>query len=168
VSTVCPRRFATFVGGSIDTRRLSLLRTIWFTPTLPQAQAGARWFRCAAIALQDDQHLAPLAGPISGALARDASRLRYALCGTAEPGSTGFGQRICSAAHAWRALRTVDFTPGPYPGVPRVRSAGQQPCQDAAKAVASDPLNFRWSYQWPTLKQWRSGQKYGVCWAPSG
>jgi hypothetical protein len=167
VSTACPRRFATFAGGTADDRRLSMLRTIWFTPTLEQAQAGAHWFRCAAIALHDDQHLAPLAGPVSGALDRAQSRQRFALCGTAEPGTTGFQQRICSAAHAWRALRTVDFRPGAYPGVDQVKSAGQQPCQDAAKAVASDPLSFRWSYQWPTMQQWRTGQTYGVCWAPA-
>lgn len=167
VSTACPRRFVSFVGGTVDERRLSLLRTVWFTPTLEQGQAGAHWFRCEAIALQDDQHLAPLSGPISGALDNDTTRQRYALCGTAEPGTAGFQQRICSAPHSWRALSTVDFPSGPYPGVDRVKSAGQGPCQDAAHAVASDPLNFRWSYQWPTLQQWRGGQTYGVCWAPS-
>jgi hypothetical protein len=166
VATACPRRFAAFVGGTIDERRLSLLRTVWFTPTLQQGQAGARWFRCEVIALRDDQHLALLTGPVSGALDNDATRRRFALCGTAEPGTSGFGQRICSAPHAWRALRTVDFRKGTYPGTDRVRSAGQSPCQDAAHSVASDPLNFRWSYQWPTARQWRSGQTYGVCWAP--
>jgi hypothetical protein len=167
VSTACPRRFASFVGGTVDDRRLSLLRTVWFTPTLAQGQAGARWFRCEAIAIRDDQHLAPLTGPIAGALDSDASQRRFALCGTAEPGTSGFQQSICSAPHSWTALRTVDFPTGSYPGVDHVKSAGQSPCQDAAHAVAGDPLNFRWSYQWPTLQQWRSGQTYGVCWAPS-
>lgn len=167
VATACPRRFAAFVGGTVEDRRLSLLRTVWFTPTLDQGQAGARWFRCEAIAIRDDQHLAPLSGPISGALDDDATRQRFALCATSEPGTPGFQQRICSAPHAWRALRTVGFPAGSYPGVDRVKSAGQGPCQDAAHAVASDPLNFRWSYQWPTLQQWRGGQTYGVCWAPS-
>ncbi|WP_191907914.1 septum formation family protein [Nocardioides cynanchi] len=167
VSTACPRRFASFVGGSVDDRRLSLLRTVWFTPTLEQAQAGARWFRCEAIAIRGDQDLAPLTGPIAGALDSDTTRQRFALCGTAEPGTAGFQQRICSSPHTWRALRTVDFAAGSYPGTDQVKAAGQTPCQDAAHAVAADPLNFRWSYQWPTPQQWRSGQTYGVCWAPS-
>jgi hypothetical protein len=167
VSTVCPRRFASFVGGTLDERRLSLLRTVWFTPTLEQGQAGARWFRCEAIAIRDDQDLAPLTGPIAGALDSDRTRQRYALCGTAEPGTSGFQQRICSSPHSWQALRTVDFPAGRYPGVDHVKSAGQAPCQDAAHAIAGDPLNFRWSYQWPTLEQWRAGHTYGVCWAPS-
>ena len=165
-STACPRRFAAFVGGTPEDRRLSLLRTVWFTPTVDQAAAGAHWFECVAIALRDDEHLALLQGPIEGVLDRTDGRDHYALCGTAEPGSEGFQQRICAAPHSWVALRTVTFEPGPYPGVDAVRSAGQQPCQDAGADASSDPLNYRWSYQWPTLPQWR-GRTYGVCWAPA-
>jgi len=84
-----------------------------------------------------------------------------------ETPTAGFEQRICSAPHSWKALRTVGFRPGHYPGVAKVRGAGQQVCKDAGHAVASDPLSYRWSYQWPTLVQWRGGQTYGVCWAPS-
>jgi hypothetical protein len=139
---------------------------VWFTPTLEQAGFGARWYSCVALALRDDQHLAVL-GRVAGALDTEDGRARYGLCGTAEPGTDGFEQRICSAPHSWKALRTVGFRPGRYPGVAKVRAAGQQICKDAGHAVASDPLSYRWSYQWPTLTQWRGGQTYGVCWAPS-
>jgi hypothetical protein len=166
-STACPRRFAAFVGGTRETRRLSMFRTVWFTPTVEQAARGGHWFECVAIALRDEQHLALVQGPVEGALNRPEARDHYALCGTAEPGSAAFEQRICAAPHSWKALRTVDFPPGPYPGEDRVRSAGQQPCQDAGADASSDPLNYRWSYQWPTLEQWRNGQNFGVCWAPS-
>ncbi len=166
-STVCPQHFATFVGGTPDTRRLSLLRTIWFTPTVEESGLGAHWFRCVAISLRDDRHLALVTGRLAGVLDQPAGRTHYGLCGTAEPGTAGFEQRICAAPHTWQALRTVDFPPGTYPGVAQVRDAGQTPCKDAAGAVASNPLNYQWSYQWPTLQQWRSGQTYGLCWAPS-
>jgi Septum formation len=166
-STVCPRRFAAFVGGTTDTRRLSLLRTVWFAPTLEEAGRGAHWFRCMAIALRDDQHLAVLTGPLQGVLNRPDGRAHYGLCGTAEPGTAGFGQRICAAPHSWKALRTVDFPPGPYPGEDKVRAAGQGPCRDAGREAASNPLSYQWSYQWPTQQQWHDGQTYGVCWAPS-
>ena len=165
-STACPRRFAAFLGGTRDARRLSMFRTVWFTPTVEQAARGAHWFECVAIALRDEQHLALVQGRVEGALRRPEARDHYALCGTAEPGSAGFEQRICAAPHSWKALRTVPFAPGPYPGVDQVRSAGQQPCRDAGRAAASDPLNYQWSYTWPTLSQWRAGQTYGVCWAP--
>ena len=166
-STVCPRRFAAFVGGTPDDRRLSMLRAVWFTPTVRQAARGAHWFECVAIALRGDQNLALLRGRLEGVLGRPETRAHYALCGTAEPGSAHFEQRICAAPHSWKALRTIGFRPGRYPGVGTVRSAGQKPCQDAGRAASGDPLNYRWSYTWPTLKQWRNGQTYGVCWAPS-
>jgi hypothetical protein len=166
-STVCPRRFTAFVGGTLEDRRLSLLRPVWFGPSLRQGELGAHWFQCAAIALRDDQHLAVLTGPIEGVLDRPDDRARYSLCGTAEPGTSGFEQQMCALPHSWTAARTVPFAPGTYPGEDQVRSAGQTPCRDAGQAAASDPLNYRWSYQWPTLAQWRSGQTWGVCWVPS-
>jgi hypothetical protein len=167
VSTQCPKEFASFAGGTTEDRRLSLLRTVWFTPTVEQSDLGARWFSCVAIALRDDRHLAVLTTPVARALDTTSGRAQYGLCGTAQPGTTGFQQRICSVPHSWRALSTVDFSPGAYPGESTVRDAGQSTCQDAARAVADDPLNYQWSYQWPTLAQWRAGQTYGVCWAPS-
>jgi hypothetical protein len=166
-STACRRRFAAFVGGTLEQRRLSMLRTVWFTPTVEQAAKGAHWFECVAIALRDDEHLALIQGPVKGVLDRTEGRDHYAMCATAEPGTTGFQQRICAAPHSWVALRTVTFAQGPYPGVDKVRSAGQEPCRNAGADASSDPLNYRWSYQWPTAQQWRDGRTYGVCWAPS-
>jgi hypothetical protein len=166
-SKVCPHRFASFVGGTVDQRRISLLRTVWFTPTVAQAALGARWFQCVAIALRGDQHLALLEVPVAGSLDRDAGRGHYGLCATAEPGSTGYQQRLCALPHTWRALRSVGFAPGHYPGVEQVKAAGQAPCQDAARSVATDPLDYQWSYTWPTQAQWKAGQTYGVCWAPA-
>ena len=89
------------------------------------------------------------------------------MCGTAEPGTAGFRRVACSTDHSWRALSTVDIAGRAYPGVEKVRAAGQQTCQDAASAVADDPLNYRWGYEWPTEQQWQSGQHYGICWAPA-
>ena len=166
-ATVCPRRLADFVGGGVEDRRLSMLRTVWFTPTVGQAAKGAHWFECVAIALRGDQSLAILRYRVAGALDHADGRAAYGLCGSAEPGSPGFEQRICSNPHTWRAVRTVDFPAGPYPGEDQVRSAGQSPCKDAGRGASSDPLNFRWSYQWPSSEQWRAGQTYGVCWVPS-
>jgi hypothetical protein len=166
-STVCPRRFAAFAGGTPEDRRLSMLRPVWFTPTVEQAGKGAHWFECVAIALRDDEHLALLQGPVQGVLDSTDGREHYAVCGTAEPGSEGFQQRICAAPHSWVALRTVTFAPGRYPGIDKVRSAGQEPCKSAGADASANPLSYRWSYQWPTLQQWKMGHTYGVCWAPS-
>jgi hypothetical protein len=170
VAQTCPRRFAAYVGGSADQRRLSLLRAVWFTPTVAQSDQGADWFRCDVIALDGDEQLAPLTGRLAGVLDTEAGRRRWALCGTAEPGTKHFERVLCSAEGArWTALRVVGLAGlGPsYPGEKRVSRAGQAPCESAGRAVADDTLSFEWSYEYPTREQWQNGQTYGVCWAPA-
>ena len=166
VSTDCPRRFAAYVGGTVEQRRLSLLRSVWFTPTLAEADKGAGWYRCDVIAIARDGQLAPLAGTLRGVLDSAAGQDRYGLCGTARPGTSGFHRVICNDDHSWRAIRTVAFEPGKYPGLAKVRAAGNEPCKDAGRDAADDELDYAWGYEWPTANQWSAGQTYGFCWAP--
>ena len=166
VAATCTNRFADFVGGSPEDQRLSMLRTVWFTPTVEQSDAGASWHRCDVIAVAADERLAPLTGPLDGVLDDPEGRDRYGMCGTAEPGTEEFARVICSSAHSWRAIATVPFPDGPYPGEDQVRAAGEEPCQDAARSVAADTLDFQWGYEWPVRDQWDAGQHYGLCWAP--
>jgi hypothetical protein len=167
VATTCPDRLAEFVGGTEEQRRLSMLRAVWFTPTLEQSDAGADWFRCDAVALAEDSRLLELEGTLGGALDTEAGRQRFGVCGTAEPGTAGFRRVACAEPHTWRALRTVSL-PGPdYPGEEAAARAGETPCRDAANAQAPDPLDFQWGYEWPTAEQWAAGQTWGVCWVPA-
>ncbi|MBB3043878.1 septum formation family protein [Nocardioides soli] len=166
VAEQCPQRFAAYVGGSPDARRLSMLRPIWFTPTVEQSDAGASWYRCDVVAIAGDERLANLTGDLRGVLGREEGRDRYGMCGTAEPGTPGFERVICSAKHTWRAVATVPFEQDRYPGVDKARSAGDQPCRDAGAAAADGALDYRWGYEWPSAKKWRDGQRYGLCWAP--
>lgn len=166
VAATCPERFARFVGGSAEDRALSMLRPVWFTPTVEQADAGASWYRCDVVALAGNERLAPLTGRLAGALDRDASRGRYAMCGTAEPGTPRFERVICSAEHSWRAVATVPIEGERYPGVRAVRRAGEDPCRDAGAEAADDALDYEWGYEWPTAAQWAAGQHHGICWVP--
>ncbi|MGZ5400458.1 MAG: septum formation family protein, partial [Nocardioides sp.] len=166
VSTTCPRLLPAHVGGTEEQRRLSMLRSVWFTPTLRQADAGADWFRCDAVALARSSRLLELAGSLSDVLDTAAGRNRFGMCGTAEPGTPGFERVACALPHSWRALRTVGL-PGPdYPGEGAVQRAGEEPCSAAARAAAPDPLDFQWGYEFPTPDLWQAGQTYGICWAP--
>ena len=166
VATTCPQRFDAFVGGTPEDRRLSMLRPVWFTPTVEESDAGASWYRCDAVALAADERLAPLTGRLQGVLGRQEGRDRYAMCGTAAPGTSDFQRVICSAEHSWRAVDTVPFRAGPYPGLAKVRAAGEDPCQDAGADAADGALDYKWGYEWPTAKEWEAGQTYGLCWAP--
>ena len=166
-ATQCPERLDAFLGGGTEDRQLTMLRPVWFTPTPEERDADADWFRCDVVALAADGKLAPLTGPVAGALDEAESRDRYAMCGTAEPGSPDFQRVICSRPHTWRAISVVPFTARTYPGEAAVRDAGQAPCQAAGAAAADDALDYRWGYEWPTAEQWDAGQHYGRCWAPA-
>lgn len=170
VATTCPRRLARFVGGTPEDLRLSMLRAIWFTPTVAESDAGASWFRCDAIVIAQEDALATVRGPLEGALSTPAGRERFGMCGTDDPGAADFRRTLCRGAHTWRAIGTVglrrDGAGAAYPGVEAVRAAGQGVCDDQAQAVASDALDYQWGYEWPTAAQWTAGQTYGRCWAP--
>ncbi|MBI2243659.1 MAG: septum formation family protein [Nocardioides sp.] len=168
VATACPERLAAFVGGTREDRRLSMLRAVWFTPTVEQSDAGAAWYRCDVVALAAQDRLAPLTGRLAGVLDEPAGRDRYGMCGTAQPGTPGFERVVCSADHSWRAIAVVPLAGDAYPGEEQVRAAGEDRCRDAGAAVAESTLDYQWGYEWPTAEQWAGGQRYGRCWAPSG
>jgi hypothetical protein len=166
VARTCPAEVEAHLGGTLEQRRLSQLRSVWFTPTVEESDAGASWFRCDAVALAREGTLAPLGPSVEGVLDTEAGRDRYGLCATAEPGTAGSRRVICSESHAWRAVRTVTFPGADYPGVAAVRAAGEEPCRAAGRAASADSLDFQWGYEWPTATQWRKGQRYGLCWVP--
>ncbi|WP_205470871.1 septum formation family protein [Nocardioides sp. SYSU D00038] len=166
VATACPTRLASFLGTSREELRLSMLRAVWFTPTLEESDAGASWFRCDVVGLAGDDALVTVRGSLADALATPEGRTRYGMCATAAPGARGFRRVLCSADHAWRAISSVDLPRGRYPGVGAARAAGEEPCEDAGRRVADDALDFEWGWEWPTREQWRAGQTWGRCWAP--
>ena len=170
VARRCPTRLAAFLGATPEQLRLSLLRPVWFTATIEQSGAGADWYRCDLIAVTGERNLAKLDRDLAGALERPAGRAALAMCGTAQPGSDAFEHVLCREDHSWRAISVIDLAAkakdGRYPGLGVVRAAGQDPCAEAARAIASDALDYEWGYEWPTADQWRAGQTYGRCWSP--
>ena len=166
VASACPETLSDFVGGDADALRLSMIRPVWFTPTVEQSDTGADWYRCDAVVVQSSSALVRRTGSLEGVLDRPAEREAVAMCGTAAPDSADFTRVPCGDAHSWRALEVVAFPDGDYPGADAARERGQTQCEDVAGARAEDPLDFEWGYEWPTREQWASGQTYGRCWAP--
>ena len=166
VAERCPQEFGKFVGGTLQDQRMTMLRAVWFTPTVKQSDRGADWYRCDVIALAGDGALARLTGRMSGVLDTPEGRAEYAMCGTAEPGAADFERVVCTRSHSWKAISTFTFEEDEYPGEQIVRSQGETACEDAGRNVAADSLNFQWGYEWPTEEQWDAGQNYGLCWAP--
>lgn len=170
VAAECPRRLSAFVGGTAEDLRLSMLTTVWFSPTVEESDEGQNWFRCDVVSIGEPETLDPLDGLLKGVLGTEAGRETYGMCGTDKPGTAGFKRVSCSHQHSWRAISTVDVPPakgGAWPGEEAARDAGQDTCEDAVRSEAEDPLKFTWGYEWPTKKQWKAGIHYGYCWSPT-
>lgn len=166
-ATECPPALADFLGGGSEAMRLSVLRPVWFTPTLAESDAGASWLRCDVVALDGDGDLLRLEGRLEGVLGTATGRNRWGLCATGAPDDPDSRRVPCAGEHTWRAVEVVDLGGGPYPGEETARGRGQEPCQAAGRARAEDPLDFEWGYEWPTEQQWEAGQRYGRCWVPA-
>jgi hypothetical protein len=169
LAEVCPRRLAAYVGGDRRTRDLSRLDVVWFSPTLEQAAAGARWFRCDVVAFDKGATLLalPSGARLRGVLDKPSALDAFGLCGTAAPGTKGFERVVCGRRHSWRAIDTLALRgTARYPGARNVRRAGDAACKAAARAGADDTLRFRYGWEWPTAAQWGAGQRFGYCWAP--
>jgi hypothetical protein len=169
LSTTCPAKLADYLGGSLSTRRLSRFGVVWFSPTLEQADKGANWFRCDAIAFARGDRLYGLPAPhrLHKALEGGKALDTYGLCGTAQPGARDFERVICGLHHSWKAISTIGLAGGrTYPGVAAVRDAGDSTCKDQVRARNPSSLKYSYGWEWPTRKQWENGQHYGFCWAP--
>lgn len=165
VAQSCPAALGAVVGGTLEDQRLSMLRSVWFTPSLDQSDKGAAWYRCDVVALAGAEDLVELRGSLAGALDTPEGRDRYGMCGTAGPAARSFERVPCSAPHTWRAFSVIPLDPGRYPGTPAVDDAGAA-CEDAAAGVAADPLDYQWAYEGPDAEEWAAGQTFVRCWAP--
>lgn len=164
LASVCTPKLRKFLGGSLESLRLSMLRAVWFGPTPTEAEAGANWYRCDVIGIAGPNKLGKVRGSLKGVLAKPAAD-GWALCGTGTPGKPGFTRVPCRADHGWEAISTFPLDPKKYPAPAAADAAGESTCKDAARGQAEDPLKYEWSYEVPTKEQWKAGQTYGVCWA---
>ncbi|WP_310963008.1 septum formation family protein [Nocardioides terrisoli] len=162
----CPRRLTSYVGGTETARRLSRLTTVWFGPTVAQADLGARWFRCDLVALRSDGRLAPLDARMRGVLDHNDALSTWGTCGTTAPSARGFQRVVCSRPHQWRAVDVVPLPAGTHFLGRAASKEADSRCHDIASARAGTRLKFTWSFEWPTRQQWDSGQRYGYCWLP--
>lgn len=166
IAAQCRARLATHVGGTAETRRLSRLTVVWFSPSLEQSNNGALWFRCDLIALAGGEELATLPRSTRNLLASDDALDRFGTCGTASPAAPRFQRVICSKPHKWRARATIGLVAGAKYLGKAAGAAADARCRDIEARLASNSLKLRWSFEWPTREQWDAGQRFGYCWTP--
>jgi hypothetical protein len=166
VATACPRHLAAYVAGTAQDRDLSRFRVVWFSPTLAQADAGARWFRCDLVTFGRGDALHRQSGRIPRGILSQGGLDEYGLCATAAPGSADFERVRCGLPHSWRAVAAIGLDGGDaYPGQAAVRQDGDSECQDRVREQADFALTFTYGWEWPTRSQWNAGQHFGYCWA---
>lgn len=167
IAQTCRRTVAAYIGGSVETQRLSRLQAIWFSPSLADADRGALWFRCDLVISASASQFAPLPTRTRGLLARRGALNHYGTCGTAAPAAPGFVLVTCSARHRWRAQATIGLPAhARYLDANVSRTATAQ-CRAVEVRLAPGALHLQWSFEWPTKAQWTQGQRYGLCWTPS-
>lgn len=159
----CTGRLASHLGSSPRDLRLTMAQSVWFTPTVEDAAAGARWFRCDLVVVAGPDRLARLPRRTRGTGGAPA----VAMCATNRPGSEGFTRVACQRRHSWRAVATVDLPGKAFPSAGRAAEVMSGRCREAARTRADDPLDLDWSEERPTREQWRAGQRYGICWVPA-
>lgn len=166
VSAACPRRLARFTGGDRETRRLSRLQSVWFTPTPAESDRGATWFRCDVVALAGKESLLPLPQQARGMLDDPDVLARYGTCGTTAPDQKGFERVACARPHRWRAAATLALPADARYLAKGPTSDADGRCRDVAAAASDNALKFSWSFEWPSRTAWRDGQHWGWCWVP--
>lgn len=161
--STCSARLPTHLGRTPLELRLTMARSVWFTPPPKRAEAGADWFRCDVVVVAGPRRLLTLPRTTEGL--GDAPAV--AMCATSAPGTKAFRRVGCAAQHAWKAVSSVDIPGRKLPSNTAVSDRMEGPCGDAARANAADPLDFTWSQESPTQEQWDAGQRYGICWVPA-
>jgi hypothetical protein len=166
IARICQHKVDAHVGGSSETRRLSRVQAVWFTPTLAQADAGARWFRCDLVIAGSSSAFASLPKRTRGLLASPRALTRYGTCGTSAPGTTNFRRVSCAQQHRWRARASINLPAGAAYLSKKAGKAADSKCRDIEARRAVTLTRLRWSFEWPTKTQWQNGQRYGLCWTP--
>lgn len=166
IARTCKAKVDTHVGGSTETRRLSRIQAVWFSPTSAQIETGARWFRCDLVIAGDHTHFAALPKKTRGLLSATKSLNKYGTCGTAAPGADTFRRVACSAKHTWRARASITLAAGSKYLAKGAAKKADSRCRDIEARRAVTATHLRWSFEWPTKAQWIGGQRHGLCWTP--
>ena len=70
-------------------------------------------------------------------------------------------QKLPSITATWCTTASV-HSMSPYPS----QAVADRACKDEAQQRATDPLEIKWAFQWPSQEAFDAGQRYGLCWVP--
>jgi hypothetical protein len=166
IAHTCMAKVDSYVGGSLEARRLSRVQAVWFSPTAKQSESGALWFRCDLVIAGTRTAFATLPAKTRGLLSASGALNRFGTCGTASPAAQGFERVACAAKHSWRVRASIDLPAGAKYLDKAAGKRADSTCRDIEAGRATTLTTLRWSFEWPTKTQWQNGQRYGLCWTP--
>ena len=166
IAAGCRHSVDAHVGGSVSKQQLSRVQAVWFNPTPDQADRGALWYRCDLVISAGNRTFASLPKKTKGLLAAPGAMNRWGTCGTTAPSAKSFRRVLCSAAHTWRARTTITLPTSTTYLATKAGKGADARCHRVAATLSPKSTKLRWAFEWPTLDQWRSGQRFGFCWTP--
>jgi hypothetical protein len=165
VADACPKAFAGFVGGTDEARRQTMLRPVWFTPSLSQSDQGADWYRCDVVGgSEQSKRLVDLPPDVEGLLAQTEDKWLVCAEGPTVDGSV---KVPCSTAHDWRAVSTIKLgePDDAYPGDAAAEKTTRDYCSKSVAAWLGYPVDYDYGYTWFHEAEWNAGNRRSVCWA---
>ena len=130
--TTCPASWPSSSAAPRRQRRLSMLRAVWFTPTVEESEPGAEWYRCDAIARRRPTTARAARAADAGRRARHArgAATAFGMCGTAAPATAGL-----RAGDLQRAAHLAGDRRRTRPATIRARAPTTrgQACEDAGE-----------------------------------
>lgn len=166
IYTTCSKKFQAFLGGDESTVMRSLLSWAWFRPSEAAWEAGARWYRCDAVAgTEESEQLRLLPKTAKGLLLGrpDDSWMTCAVGDTV----AGSEKVPCSEPHDWRAVTTIKVgrEEDDYPGDALVAARTRDFCSDSVGAWLNYPVDYEFGYTFFRKAEWEAGNRRSVCWA---
>ena len=93
----------------------------------------------------------------------------YGTCSTTDPGdeTKKFEAVACAEPHSWQAVSVIDIDKdASYLGPPAQKRGATRRARPRPSSGRRDPLELKWSFQWPSKEAFDAGQRYGLCWVP--
>lgn len=141
----------TILGTSRSRVRLTAFDLGYFTPTVEQQAAGARWLRCDLVLTSDDT-LKPLPGRLKVGTYPFKKSVSRCLAGR------DFHVVVCADPHTFRATSALKVKASRYPKEKAWQRIGTQRCR-----TATSSRSYRFS--WPSKVGWKVGDRSLVCYS---
>ncbi len=168
----CTRAFNAFVGGSPLDRQTTLLTWAFFVPAPSELLRQSNWFRCDVISGWTlAGHLYSLPTSMHGILdsgVPDDVRTCFTRLFVNNGTKKDPGRYVpCTMPHAQRAIAALQLggKSDPFPSVKSQESRLNAWCGPKVQAYLGNPSSYKWGYSFVTRKKWRSGDRFGTCYA---